>query len=132
VTLGVRAMVFAPDGSIFLVKHSYLPGWHLPGGGVDSRETLRQAVARELREEGNVTLTAEPELFAVYLNRGPAQRDHVALYVVRAFTQTPPQPNREIVDHGFFAPDALPPETVGATRRRIAEVVDGEPLSEFW
>ncbi|MGD9845279.1 MAG: NUDIX domain-containing protein, partial [Variibacter sp.] len=38
VTLGVRAMVFAPDGSIFLVKHSYLPGWHLPGGGVDSRE----------------------------------------------------------------------------------------------
>ena len=94
VTLGVRAVVFAPDGAIFLVKHSYLPGWHLPGGGVDSGETLRQAVARELCEEGSITLTAEPELFAIYLNRGPAQRDHVALYVVRAYTQTPPQPNR--------------------------------------
>ncbi|MBN8959008.1 MAG: NUDIX domain-containing protein [Rhizobiales bacterium] len=132
VTLGVRAVVLAADGSIFLVKHSYLPGWHLPGGGVETGETLRQAVARELQEEGNVTLTAEPELFAVYLNRGPVQRDHVALYVVRAFTQTPPQPNREIVDHGFFPPDALPPETTGATRRRVAEVVDGEPRSELW
>jgi ADP-ribose pyrophosphatase YjhB (NUDIX family) len=132
VTLGVRAVVIAPDGAIFLVKHSYLPGWHLPGGGVDSGETLRQAVARELAEEGNVTLTAEPELFGVYLNRGPAQRDHVALYVVRVFTQTPPQPNREIVDHGFFAPDALPPDTAAATRRRIAEVIGDGSRSDDW
>ena len=32
-TLGVRALVIDPDGRIFLVKHSYVSGWHLPGGG---------------------------------------------------------------------------------------------------
>ena len=31
-TLGVRALVIGEDGRIFLVKHSYVNGWHLPGG----------------------------------------------------------------------------------------------------
>ena len=30
-TLGVRAVVIDPQGRIFLVKHSYVSGWHLPG-----------------------------------------------------------------------------------------------------
>ena len=60
-------------------------------------------------------------------------RDHVALYIVRSFRQTaPPQPNREIVAHGFFATDALPADTSRATRERIAEVLTGRPPAEIW
>jgi ADP-ribose pyrophosphatase YjhB (NUDIX family) len=35
------------DGRIFLVKHSYVSGWHLLGGGVEAGETLARAVARD-------------------------------------------------------------------------------------
>jgi len=132
-TLGVRGLVIDGAGRIFLVKHSYVAGWHFPGGGVEPGETLATALARELREEGNIELGHAPVLFAVYFNRRVSRRDHVALYVVRSFHQSAaPQPNSEIVAHGFFAPDALPADTTRATRERIAEVLSGRSVSELW
>jgi 8-oxo-dGTP pyrophosphatase MutT (NUDIX family) len=132
-TLGVRGLVLDGDGRVFLVKHSYVAGWHLPGGGVEKDETLLAALARELREEGNIELSATPVLHAIYFNRRISSRDHVALYVVRSFQQTaPPQPNHEIVAHGFFAMQNLPADTSGATRERIAEVVTGRTPSQTW
>lgn len=132
-TLGVRGLVFDARGRVFLVKHSYIPGWHLPGGGVELGETLVVALTRELAEEGNIELIGPPELFGVYWNRRTAWRDHVALYVVRSFRQTaPPQPNREIVAHGFFATDALPEDTSRATRARLAEVLGGHAAAQIW
>src|SRR5690606_24266097 len=82
-TMGVRAAVFAGNREIFLVRHSYVPGWYMPGGGVEPGETLRQALDKELREEGGIVLDGRPELFGVYLNRRISRRDHVALYVCR-------------------------------------------------
>jgi ADP-ribose pyrophosphatase YjhB (NUDIX family) len=132
-TLGVRAVVFDGSGRVFLIVHSYVSGWHLPGGGVEIGETAAEALGRELREEGNIELVEPPTLFGVYFNRRISRRDHVALYVVRAFRQdAPPQPNHEIVAHGFFATDALPPETTRATRERIAEVLSGRKPAELW
>ena len=132
-TLGVRGLVFDEQGRVFLVKHSYVPGWHLPGGGVELGETLASALTRELREEGNIELIDPPELYGIYWNRRVARRDHVALYVVRSFRQSaPPEPDHEIVAHGFFAPDALPDGTTVATRARVAEVRDGRPAAAIW
>ena len=132
-TLGARALVIDGQGRIFLIKHSYVDGWHLPGGGVETGETLLTALARELGEEGNIQLTAEPRLHGVFFNARVSRRDHVALYIVRDFRQdAPPAPNHEIVAHGFFAPDALPADTGRATRARVAEVLGGVRLSELW
>jgi 8-oxo-dGTP pyrophosphatase MutT (NUDIX family) len=132
-TLGVRAVVIDGAGRVFLVKHSYITGWHLPGGGVEAGETLIAALARELREEGNIEFGDAPAFFALYFNRRVSPRDHVALYVVRSFRQSaPPQPNNEIVAHGFFSPGSLPEGATRSTRARIAEVLDGRSIAELW
>jgi 8-oxo-dGTP pyrophosphatase MutT (NUDIX family) len=132
-TLGVRGLVVNETRQVFLVKHSYVSGWHLPGGGVEPGETLLEALTRELAEEGNIVPTAAPMLHGLYFNTSASNRDHVALYVVRAFRQdAQPVPDREIIAHGFFAATSLPDDTTQGTRRRIAEVLDGAPASERW
>lgn len=133
-TLGVRGAVFDADGRVFLVRHSYTPGWYMPGGGVDPGETMAAALARELHEEGNIALTGPAELFGIYLQAAVSRRDHVALYVCRHWQQpAPPKvPNLEIVDCGFHAPDALPADTTPATRRRLAEIAAGGPAAAEW
>jgi 8-oxo-dGTP pyrophosphatase MutT (NUDIX family) len=132
-TLGVRAVVVDPAGRVFLVKHSYVAGWHLPGGGVETGETVGEALARELLEEGGITAHGAPVLHGLFFNARVSRRDHVAVYVVRAFTQDGgPRHAREIVDHGFFARDALPPGTTRGTRARLDEVFDGAPVATRW
>lgn len=132
-TLGARGMVLDAEGRVFLVKHTYTEGWHLPGGGVEAGETLLDALSRELAEEGNIEMTAPPVLHGIYFHPIYSKRDHIAVFVVRDFRQTsPPKPNREILAHGFFAVDALPPGTTAGSRARIAEVTEGRPAAERW
>jgi len=132
-TLGVRGLVIDAQGRVFLVKHTYMRGWHLPGGGVEPGETVLDALARELKEEGNIELVDTPAAGGVYFHAAVSRRDHVVLFVVQHFRQpAPPQPDREIMAHGFFALDALPEDTGAAARARIAEVMMGAPVSPRW
>ena len=132
-TLGVRGVVLDADGRVFLVRHSYVSGWHLPGGGVEVGESFREALRRELMEEGRIELAGEPALHGVFFNSHVSRRDHVAVYVVRQFRQDrPPDPNREIVECGFYDANALPAETTRGTRLRIEEVLDGVAPVSTW
>lgn len=133
-TLGVRGLVHDPAArTVFLIRHTYVPGWQLPGGGVESGETMLESLSRELAEECNIELTGAPQLKAIYANRQASSRDHVAFYLIEAFRQTQPKlPDHEIAEAGFFSLDALPPETTPATRRRIAETLGGAEVSQFW
>ena len=132
-TLGTRAVVLDSDDRVFLVKHSYVSGWHLPGGGVETGETFLQSLTRELMEEGRIEMTGEPQLHGLFFNRRISPRDHVAVYVVRHYRQDrAPEPNREIVACGFFSLAHLPPDTTRGTRLTIAEALQTEPVSEDW
>jgi ADP-ribose pyrophosphatase YjhB (NUDIX family) len=132
-TLGVRAVVLDGDNRVFLVKHSYVEGWHLPGGGVEVGETLRDALSRELMEEGRIEVLEEPALHGVFLNSHVSRRDHVAVYLVRHFRQDRlPEPNCEIAACGFFKAGALPAETTQGTRLRISEVLEGRAPIATW
>jgi ADP-ribose pyrophosphatase YjhB (NUDIX family) len=132
-TLGVRGVVLDDANRVFLVKHSYVSGWHLPGGGVEVGETFGDALRRELAEEGRIEVLGDPLLHGIFLNRHVSRRDHVAIYVVKQFRQDRmPEPNREIVACGFFDAAALPAEATEGTRNRIAEVLQGKPLIATW
>src|ERR1051325_3241885 len=67
-TVGVRAIVIDTHGRVFLVKHSYVTGWHLPGGGVGPGETIGEALDRELQEEGGIPPLEPPVLHGVFFN----------------------------------------------------------------
>ncbi len=133
-TLGVRAIVHDRAGqTIFLVRHTYVPGWHLPGGGVEPGEPATVSLERELREEGNLEITSPAELKSLHYNRSISRRDHVALYLVHSYRQTAPRmPDMEIAEAGFFPIDALPEGLTPATRRRLDEMFDNRPVSPDW
>lgn len=132
-TLGVRAIVIDQQGRVFLVKHSYVAGWHLPGGGVEPDETVGEALDRELMEEGGITPLEPPVLHGVFFNSRVSRRDHVVVFAVRAFRQEgKPRHPAEIIDYGFFAREAWPPDTTRGTRARLAELFEGAAISPRW
>jgi len=132
-TMGVRAACFDGEGRVFLVRHSYVPGWYLPGGGIEHGETAPEALAKEMREEGNLVIGAPPQLVHVYFNSRISKRDHVLFYRCDGVMQTAPRlKDREIVEAGFFAPDALPAAATAATRRRLDELAGRVPFTDVW
>lgn len=132
-TIGAQGAVIDAEGRVLLVRHTYRPGWHFPGGGVERRETVEEALARELQEETGVLLTGSPELFGFYANFHVLPSDHVALFLVKLWQQPQvPPPSREIAEQGFFAKDALPPGINESTHARIRELLEGEPRSPLW
>ncbi len=132
-TLGVRAALIKDD-HVLLVRHSYMPGWYLPGGGVAAGESVEEALRREIGEETGAVLSGVPQLFAIYRNRPVDRRDHVALFVCHGWHQpSPPRlPNLEIVDCRLFSVSELPADTTTATRMRLAEILGGQPVSADW
>lgn len=131
-TLGVRAACFDESGRIFLVRHTYLPGWYLPGGGVERGETLVMALHKEIREEGNLEAASTPQLFHVYLNTEGSNRDHVALYRLDVTQTQPKKPDYEIAESGFFDLAELPEGVTSATRRRLAELAGEAATTDHW
>lgn len=133
VTLGVRGIAVDPQGRVCLVRHTYIAGWHLPGGGVERGESADAAMVREFGEEAEIRPDAPLRLLGLYRNAGAAPRDHVAVFLVPAFTLLgPKQPDREIAEAGFFPADAPPEGTTRGTLARLRELREGLPPSSDW
>jgi ADP-ribose pyrophosphatase YjhB (NUDIX family) len=131
-TLGVRGVACDESGAVLLVRHTYARGWHLPGGGVENGETAVDAVARELAEEAGVEVIGAPRLVGFYANHANFPNDHIAVYRIEQWRSCPVCENHEIAERGFFPLSALPETITRGTRRRLAELFEGAPLSADW
>ena len=65
--MGVKAFIRNKAGKYLFIKRgavyqSFAGEWTIPGGRITIGEPLRDALAREIREETGLTLTGEPEL----------------------------------------------------------------------
>lgn len=131
ISLGVRVCVRDEVGRILLIRHSYLPGWHFPGGGVEFGETATEAARRELIEEGGVELIAPPRLVGLFRNPEWTGGDHVAFFEAGAWKPCGRQWGVEIEAAAFFPQDDLPPDVHHSVRRRLAERA-GQPVDAIW
>ena len=124
--LGARAVLLDGD-RVLLLRHTYMPGWHFPGGGVEPGETAEEAARREAEEETGFRVEGAMSLLGLYLQKSEAtNRDHVAVYVGRQFREVKRfRPNGEIAEIGWFLVDALPDGMNAGTARRIAEIASG-------
>jgi len=104
---GCRAVALDPEGRVLLVRQSYGPkSWLLPGGGMGLKSDPVASAAREMLEETGCILRdgVLVEQFEIVLH-GARILDHL---VVGTTTGPIRADEREIIEAGFFALDALP------------------------
>ena len=131
--IGSRLVLIDGD-RVLLLRHTYMPGWHFPGGGVEPGETAAEGAFREGVEETGLAAQAPLTLLGFYLKQNEAtNRDYVAVYVSRSFKREREfKAGGEIAEMGWFPMTSLPTGTDPGTERRIAEITGGLTPADRW
>lgn len=128
ITLGVRVMLIR-EGQVLLIRHTYMEGWYLPGGGLKRGETLETAIRREAREEAGVKMGALT-LVGAYSKFEKIKSDHNILFLCTDF-EGMDEHDAEIAEVKMFALDSLPKDIHAGHRRRIEEYRQGITAPTF-
>lgn len=131
-TMGVRGVAVDGEGRVLLVKHTYVYGWWLPGGGIERGQTAEDALVTEMREEAGLIVQGRPTLVSIHSNERYFRGDHVLVYRIDRFTMTDRSSHGEIAEIGWFDPANLPEDTHRGSRARLAEVFGAGPFSPVW
>ncbi|NOT06421.1 MAG: NUDIX domain-containing protein [Anaerolineales bacterium] len=128
VRMGVRVMMIQNE-KVWLVRHTYVPGWHMPGGGVKRGETLEAAARREAFEETGAQL-GEVSLMGAYTSFIQWKTDHAVVFICRDFMITG-RSDGEIAEVRDFPLDELPRNVYLPHRLRLDEVRAGKNIPQF-
>jgi 8-oxo-dGTP pyrophosphatase MutT (NUDIX family) len=128
IRMGVRVLM-VQDSTVWLVRHTYLPGWFLPGGGVERRETLEQAARREASEEAGADLK-NVTMLGVFTNFVQWKTDHTAVFLSTDFKITG-KSDGEIAEVRAFQLDQLPEDTYNSHFSLLDAYRKGEKLPNF-
>ena len=115
------------------MRHTYTPGWHFPGGGIEVGQAAEEALADELAQETGLCVSGAAQLHGIFFNSRVSVRDHVVVYLCDAIGELPiKSPSFEIAELGYFAPECLPPDVDPGTERRIQEIAFSKSISREW
>jgi len=121
VTLGVRMMLIQ-NNQVLLVRHTYIDGWFLPGGGVKRGETFEQAARREVKEEAGVEVQTL-SFVGAYSHFKDLKSDHNIVFFSDQFTVNEKH-DREIAEARFFPLDDLPETTYPSHLSKLEQYRD--------
>jgi 8-oxo-dGTP pyrophosphatase MutT (NUDIX family) len=131
VALGTQALLVDKAGRIGLVRHSYMAGLLLPGGGVKRGEPVAQAILRELREELGEVRSDPPVLFGLYTRRSGWATNVIALFVLKN-VEVEFRKSLEVRELVFIDPAAPPGAVTWGTLRRLDEYRGIAPITPYW
>ena len=106
-TLGVRVVVKNQAGEILVVKHTYIQGWHLPGGGVEHGEDVHTAAIREVFEETGITDLKDFRFLGFEFNRDVSKKDHIVFLAAKTLEDIRPKKSLEISRVEFQSLDKI-------------------------
>ena len=114
--IAVSALIF-DEGRVLLAHRRDIDWWNLPGGGMEVGETVDEALCREVAEETGLEIEVE-QLVGVYSK--PQKQEIVLTFRchITGGTLTATEETREC---RYFAPDALPTNTLPKHRQRIED-----------
>lgn len=105
-TVSAAGVITNEKGEVLLLNHLLRPmsGWGVPGGFMEAGEQPEAAFRREIKEETGL------ELRNVRLYRSRTLKRHIEIIFLAEAVGEASVQSREILELGWFAPDAVPRE----------------------
>lgn len=117
--------VIIEEGKVLLAHRNDIDWWNLPGGGMEAGETVEEALIREVREETGLEVAVE-KLVGVY---SKPQKNEVVLALRCHITGGRLSATEESRECRFFAPNAMPRNTLPKHRQRVEDALLNLPYA---
>ena len=134
IRLGCSAAIFDEQGRVFLTRRTDNGQWCLPGGGMESGESVQEACEREVWEETGLHVRAlrlvgvysHSDQLVVYPDGNKAHI--VALHFEAEIIDGEPALSNETTDFGFFTLEEVQAlDMFGRHRERILDTLEKHP-----
>jgi 8-oxo-dGTP pyrophosphatase MutT (NUDIX family) len=102
------------------VRHTYTPGWHFTGGGIEVGQAAEEALADELAQETGLCVSGAAQPHGIFFNSCVSRSDHAVVHLCDAIGELPNKPpSLEISELRYFVLEYLPADVDPGTAQRF-------------